>query len=333
MKFTIISSLVFGAFFFLIICVLDVKAELNVQSYPRRLGKSYPLTTRAEHDDSNPPPVDPVESAAPGSRKGDPWTAEEEERLVELRDQRKSWAELSILLPGRTWTALKTRYNRLTKDRRTTRMNLRLWTDEEEELLIELMEMDVSDEELVQYFPGRSLGSIKAKSSYIFNDASIPNRIRREYTAEEDELILELGKENIPWEERVKYFDNRTLSALRHRYKKLTSQVFTPEEDKLLLELEKEGVPWQERVTYFNDRNLDSLQKRFKIGSSRSGRRKWYTSEEEDLIVEAVESGMTLEEICELVERSAGSIKDRVKILKKAKRLDESAKIAKGRVK
>ena len=83
-------------------------------------------------------------------------------------------------------------------------------------------------------------------------------------------------------------------------------------------------------MTYFNDRTLDTLQERFKILILRPARsRSIFTPEEDDLIVKAVESGMMVEEIGQLLERTTKSIKIRIRKIKD--RLDQAPQIAKGR--
>ena len=134
--------------------------------------------------------------------------------------------------------------------------------------------------------------------------------------------MLRFEKEGVPWQERVTFFDDRTLLVLKNRYKILASGNFTSEEDQLLLELEDMYVPWQERVMLFNNRTLDILQKRLKVLKSKPAPSGKFTSEDDDLIVNAIESGTPVEEISQLLERTMASVKKRIKKLRELQRLD-----------
>ena len=213
------------------------------------------------------------------------WTAEEEERLVALREQEMSWEEISELFPERSWQALMAKYHRLTPDVLTRTVNF--WTEEEKKLLLELVEAGKSWEEIAEYFPGRTVTAVRATHNRLTTDVQAPRRVVRKWTAEEDELLLELAKARVPWEERVTHFDSRTLGALTTRYEILKAP----------------GTP-REGLEIF-------------------------TSEEDDLIVEGIELGMTLVEISQLLDRSTPAIKRRKEKLRQLKRLDPS--IDKGR--
>ena len=122
MRFDIISSLVLGICFFLVLCVSDVRAGVNVQPFPQ-------------------PKV---------FRRGEPWTAEEHGRLMKLRGQRKSWNEIAKSFPGRSWTALATRYYNFTRDPSITQEERKRWAKKEVELLLELVKTDLSYEEIAK---------------------------------------------------------------------------------------------------------------------------------------------------------------------------------------
>ena len=132
MKFAIISSIVLGTSFFLLLYVLEVRAENRVQSYHRQFGgQIYPS------------PVNAVKSAvsrpkllkrANQYRK---YTAEEEERLIRLRAQEYSWAEIAESFPDRNWQALRAKHTKLTKDRSAKARKTNRWTEGEESILLE----------------------------------------------------------------------------------------------------------------------------------------------------------------------------------------------------
>ena len=159
-----------------------------------------------------------------------------------------------------------------------------------------------------------------------------PTRVIEKYIAEEDERILRLRREGIPWKEIEPLFDHRTISSLTTRYFILTSSDFTSEEDELLQELEEENIPWPERVTFFNNRTLETLQERLealKLTPTRSGSK--FTPEEDDLIVEAVDSGMKAKEVAQLLERSMKSVYHRIERLRALNRFNLASQSPKGR--
>lgn len=107
------------------------------------------------------------------------------------------------------------------------------WTLKEEELLSHLKEKtDLAYNQLVEYFPGRTKGNIRAhyllmapSSSSKPENSKMP--FRSLYTPEEDKLLVELrSNKALPWKEIITSFPTRTAHALRQRYCKI-SQVTT----------------------------------------------------------------------------------------------------------
>ena len=259
---------------------------------------------------------------------GKEWTEEEKERVLRLRDEGLTWDEMVPFFEGRSYDAINTMYYRLTQDPSARQSTRTSWNRQENELLMGLMERDASNNELLENFSGRTLGAIRRQYRMLSRANSAPNQRRRKYTAEEDELLLELGERGMSWTERLQYFDNRSLDGLKSRYSKLVSQNFTAEEDKLLLKLEEEGVPWRERVIDFDKRTVNALKQRLKYLKSEAGQFGGYTSQEDDAIVKAAESGMTVEEIGELIGRSSWSVVKRMKLLYDMGRLDSAPQMA-----
>ena len=52
----------------------------------------------------------------------------------------------------------------------------------------------------------------------------LTKRAGRRWTAEEEDRLLRLRAQNIPWDELVSYFDGRTWDALSQKYKRLTAE-------------------------------------------------------------------------------------------------------------
>ena len=99
---------------------------------------------------------------------------------------------------------------------------------------------------------------------------------------------------------------------------------WTAEEDELLQKLEEEGVPMKERMVYFEDRTLRAVQlrsRKFKPPPKQAVPGA-FTTEEDELMIEALEEGMPLIEISELLGRTRRGLRRRIKILEQQNQLD-----------
>ena len=328
MKYKIVSSLALGICSFLGLYMLNVKAEVGIQSlHPSKLGQVYSLDTRAKDDDGiDLSGVSLIKSRAPKSKifkRAQHYTPEEVELLLELREQGMTWKEISKSFPGREWQSLKDKHRRVLREQEMGK-SPRLWTSEEEELLLKLVEPDKSWGEIAESLPGRTPKAVRQHYK-ILNDGSLaPKKVRLLYTAEEDKLLLKLKKADMPWKEMPAHFDNRTWPSLRSRYKALgqpfseSREFYTTEEDKLLLKLKKAGVPWKEMPAHFDNRTQRSLEGRYKaLGQPFSEHPTHYTTEEDSIVINGVESGMTAEQISRLLRgRSKTSVQTRKKRLR-----------------
>ena len=280
MKFNIIiisTGLALGAF----CSVLDNKvaelAELaELISVPSFSYNSLATTGRVKNVESS-DLLSAVNSVRPAvselTKRAEPWTAEEEKLLLKLRGQRMSWAEINKFFPERSWAALATKYYHLVQDPSIKKIprTVKLWTYEENELLLELVETNISWREIAKYFPSRSLKAIKGHLYFLKSDSSAPQSITSQFTAEEDELLIQLGKAGIPWKERAKFFENRTISGLKTRYSRIdpasktpSYRKYTSEEDDLIREGLKLGKTVKEISNLLEERGVSSVQRRIK---------------------------------------------------------------------
>ena len=280
MKINFISSLVLEICCFSCLCVLDTKAEVSGQSYIPKVGKTHSLASRSENSDSGLSSVNSVKLGALERRlikRGQPWTPEETQLLLDLREQQLPWSEIHEHFPDRTWQALAGKYYRTTRDLPTRGVKSKLWTNKERELLLKLVGTNTSWEDIAKNLPGRTTEATKGQYYYLNTDFSAPEEFKRRWTAEEDELIQNLTKAGVPWTESVTLFNNRSIAALRQRSLKFTSPKFV-------------------------------------LGG--------FTSKEDDLIVEALELGLSLDEISQLLERTIRGIRKRIKKLQQLNRID-----------
>ena len=290
MKFIITSSLIIEICFLLGFCLLGLKAENGVQLIPSNTRQLQDVTASCtEHDCSGQLPRVNSAKSAPSElklvkrgRQG--WTRREEQRLLNLREQEMSWKEISRFFPERRWTALRTKYHRLT-NAEDKHDRAKLWTDEEKKLLLELKKGNTSWADIAEFFPERGLKSVQSQYTFLTRSPplSAPQVVVQHYTAEEDELLLELAKAGVPWKQRLAYFEDRSLASIRTRYTSLRR---------------KQGK------------------------SSPRATPKSFTPEEDDFIIKAVESGTGLTEIGRLLGRKRGSIRSRILILENLNRLD-----------
>ena len=304
MKSNILSSFVLGTYCLLGLLIFDIKAETNVHSKPSKDRQTYSLTSRAEHGRSDLSQASSVKATASEPKifkRAKFWTGEEEELLLELREQQLSWEEISEFFPERTWTAVKIKHSKLTQDPNRKRREPKRWSQEEQRLLLELKERDANTpwKEIAEYFPGRSASAVQSYYTYITTDSLAPKTFQGHWTAEENELLLRLARDRVPWSERAEYFNGRTLKSLRHQYAKLEVPKlpppgkFTPEEDALIIKLFESGITVKD-VARRLDRSITSIQRRRKrleqsnqlrdIPSNRP-----YTAAELELIRELVE--------------------------------------------
>ena len=175
---------------------------------PTQIWQTSTLFTRAERTNNDLSATCSTQSNAFKPklfRRAQPWTPGEEKFLIELRGQQESWEEIAKRFPNRTYGALQAKYWTLTHDpanRKSKEWKVRKWSKEEEERLVELKDANASWEEIAKEFPNRALGSLKNKYNYLNRATSVPKTFSDRWTAEEDTYLLQLGKENIPWDEK-----------------------------------------------------------------------------------------------------------------------------------
>lgn len=208
----------------------------------------------------------PTLSKRSGKRR--PWSSEELELLLELREeQHLPWNEISKFFPQRGWQALISRYSIITRDPNRIKKKIKPWADKETDVLLKLRKMGLSWDEIAEHIPGRSINAVKRKYRHLHEDVKVPKAIQRQWSTKENKLILKLVEEGVPWKERVKYFDNRSLKALKSQFTKLKSpnpppdEKYTSEEDGEIVKALELGMTVEE-TAHLLDRNIKSVSKR-----------------------------------------------------------------------
>ena len=212
-----------------------INAESNIPSTQSLAGTSWtPVLTKRSHP-------------------GEPWSTEEDERLLRLKKERKPWSEIVPQLPGRTFLAQVKRYFVLTHDPSEKKTKSPKWTDEENEDLLWLMQEGASYDDVADLMPHRSRHAISSHHSYLMRGYPTPTVVNRRFIPEEDELLLELAQTDIPWPERVDFFDDRTLASLQKRYARIRATNvkrprWTPDEENTLIQAIEADFTWDEIV-------------------------------------------------------------------------------------
>ena len=162
---------------------------------------------------------------APKTKERRLWTPEEDERLLELKREDKSWEEMAEFLKGRTPSAIKTHYYYITgEDKQAPASTRRKYTEEDDNLLLEALREGLSTTEVAQRLEttvetvNRRVASLREQKR--FNPASISKKYRS-YTIDELNLIHELRERGMSWKliRRV-HFPERNVNTMRQRYKK-----------------------------------------------------------------------------------------------------------------
>ena len=273
-------------------------------------------------------------------REKKPWTGEEEQRLLKLRGKDLSWVEIQESFPGRTWGALQHKYQRLTHDPSASppRPKGKFWTAEEEKLLLDLVEEGIPLNEMTEALEGRTENAIRSKYRYLMKGSPVPKALLKAFTAEEDELLLELAQMDTTWEEKAESFEGRNANALQHRYRRIVPDGhdlrlrWTPEDEELLIEAVEAGMTWEEMAQLF-ERDEESVKRR--VGSLLdSGRldlapqiaaRRRYTTTDFELMQEKLDEGMSWEDMANshFPGRSPNSMRIQFKKYKRKKMEEE----------
>ena len=214
------------------------------------------------------------------------------------------------------------------------------WTSDEEQHLLNLRnQQQKSWDEINEIFQQRTWQALVAKYYRLTGDLSTTDKPPKNspWTYKEDKLLMELVKASTPWEQIAKKLPRRTEKAVRSRYYYLTKdksvpkviyRPWTAEEDKLVVELVEAGVPLKERVKFFNDRTVEALEQRSKKLVPSPLR---FSSEEDDLIIKALDSGMVTKEISQLLDRTTRAVNKRIKRLEQSNRIKPAPQIANNR--
>ena len=250
MKVYLNSFLLILSLLFLTIRALELKLE---KKRSPEIQKPLALTQHAAFRVSHTEDVRSNMLSTPKlEKRGAKWTAEEENRLIKLREEDKTWEELVDDFPGRTWRSLVARYHKL-RPSPQQRESVKHWTREEDELLLELKEKDISWKEIAESFPGRSPSAVRSHYNFLRSERiQAPSSTWKYYTAEENELLLKVAELDISWDAKAEYFPDRSAISLKSHHRKLMEEDpeslyhWNSEKEKRLIEALENGKTVQE---------------------------------------------------------------------------------------
>ena len=209
-------------------------------------------------------------------RGGAKWSKADEERLLRLRREGKSWHELMSSFEGRTWIALSQKYDKLTHNRSNRKRGAKKkkWTVEEDESLLKHVAAGESWEAIAEKLPGRTAQATYHRHRKLTGALQAPKAVWKSYTREEDERIIRAINSGRPVKQVSEMMDRNErsvrdrISLLRDAGRLDTSLSFrkpyTDDELELIHEKRQRGMKFKDIARiYFPGRSLSSVASRY----------------------------------------------------------------------
>ena len=269
---------VLGTLFLSSVTALELREEeIDLQAQQVELQSQPPLLATRTSQDSYARHSKRHAFSAPSApklfRRAQRWTAGEEKRLLELRGEGKSWNELIEYFPGRTWRALQTKYSDLTGNPSALTRRVVPWTPEENKRVLELVEAGKSWNEIAEDLPGRTVRAIRQQYRHLTKGTLAPKKVHKQYTAEEDKVIIKALEEGKNWTEISQLMgrDSHSLTDRINYLKRLSRPVpagkltlYTTAELEKMRELREKGMTWGDiQKEYFPERREVSIRNRY----------------------------------------------------------------------
>ena len=206
------------------------------------------------------------------------WRPDEEDRLVELRNQGKSWEEISASFPDRSWGAMKVKYYSLTGQSAPTskRKKGKPWTSAEDKRMLKLLKDGLTWDEIAAKLPGRSRTAVYNRYyRRQGQDKAAPKSTMKEYTKEEDDVLIKTLNSGKSVAETARLL-GKSHSSVTYRAAKLEEQGrlsleprsgrrYTVAELELIERLRETGTRWKEiRRLHFADRTVKQIMEGFR---------------------------------------------------------------------
>lgn len=278
------------------------------------------------------------------------WSKKEIELLKKLYPQQISLNEVAKHFPGREKTAVFAKAYKLNLKRKEVRIVndkiVKDWTNEEVELLKKLYPQDLSTDKIAEYFPDRGEQAIRNKASKLGIKKEVKcyknNKIVKDWTKEEIELLKEVYTQEFTMNEVLKHFPGRSKSAIvtkayelkvkRETYYTVNNVKvtdWTSRDIKTLKKLYPTDIPMQKIMEKLPDKTYGSivtkasklnLIKGFYVPEKRKLPSRRWTKSEIAFLKKGVNLQYTYEEIKEGLEnRTISSIKNAIRTFRLSK--------------
>lgn len=210
--------------------------------------------------------------------KAHPWTKEDSELLQRMRDEGKSERDMRAVFPHRSIYSIKSRLTRIPKlsgivhgssdsSTTTSTSQLRQWTRQEEELLVELRRNQRLQYRDIAEQMDRSIHSVQWRSRQL-----LKRKEKLPWSDEDRKKVLELAAKGTPRRVIVSELSvPRSIRAVNNilARDKLIKSVVVPtatrhplwseDEDQLLIKLRTSNTPRLELQNYFPGRTLHGI--------------------------------------------------------------------------
>ena len=255
-------------------------------------------------------------------RAKDYWTTEEDNLLLDLRAQGRSWEDIAEAFSRRTPGAAEGRYYTLKRKLSMQNEERIPWTPEEDKLLQDLRARGQPWKEISKAFPERTQQAVKIRYGRIS---------KKQWTSKEDERLQELARSGLNWEEIAERLPGRSPVAISRRYRLLGGDN-KAQEDKFMIQAIEEGETYKEisRVLGISEhtawRRASKLEKLGRIKLPSKSKKHRYTDADVELIHMMREDNVSWTEISKrFPERSKSAIQQLYSKYKLRKEEEEKA--------
>ncbi len=154
----------------------------------------------------------------PDPRDAVPYTFEEDQLLKKLKDQGLTWEQIADgfaeYFPRRSGPALSQRYGEVFTSGEWER---RPYTQDEDQCLEQLKRQGLKWDKIIEYFPGRTMNALQKRWSTLKVELGL-GAPKNRFTPEEDQRLIQLKEQGLPWAKIAESFEGRTVKALEHRW-------------------------------------------------------------------------------------------------------------------
>lgn len=201
------------------------------------------------------------------------FTEDETRELMKLRDEGRSWDEITPHFPHRSWRSLQSRYSETVKRRRVPEPISRRYSSEEDRLLLRYRrELRLPWTEMLEQLPGRTYQSISQRFRRLLPRKARPDipRILNVVTPADVQTVHRLRTSGMKWKDVVASIGKGSTQSMRNMYfskrnschQTRAGRRWTQDEDSALRKLYASGLKWTERAADILGRNRRAILNR-----------------------------------------------------------------------